>query len=84
MLESLSGHSGPLDLGQENQDEEYGDSMHNTVVLCSADDAFTLNQVRFHRTPGMNILGRDESLLDISKKANLMPFLSLECLWTFL
>ena len=45
ILDTLSGHSGSLDLGQENQDEEYGDSMHNTVVLCSADDAFTLNQV---------------------------------------
>ena len=34
------------DPGHEIVDEEFGDSMHNTVVLCSADDAYTLNQVR--------------------------------------
>ena len=29
----------------ESVDEEYGELMHNTVVLCSADDDFTLSQV---------------------------------------
>lgn len=29
---------------EDSVDEEYGESMHNTVVLCSADDNFVLSQ----------------------------------------
>nr|CAB3263200.1 uncharacterized protein LOC104266115 [Phallusia mammillata] len=42
--ESVLGAIVAADVGPESADEEYGDSMHNTVVLCSADDDFTLNQ----------------------------------------
>lgn len=38
---------GASDVTHEVVDEEFGDSMHNTVVLCSAEDTFTLNQVGF-------------------------------------
>ncbi|CAK8671690.1 unnamed protein product [Clavelina lepadiformis] len=42
--ESTTNALAPPENFQESPDEEYGDSMHNTVVLCSADDDFTLNQ----------------------------------------
>ena len=50
--ESTTNALAPPENFQESPDEEYGDSMHNTVVLCSADDDFTLNQVNENKKDG--------------------------------